>query len=189
MRAHGTRTTVRARHPPSVASAYARAGDRTYPRTEPDRGLVQVDGERRRGVSTVTNPRLASSRRTLFTPSRAGLTTDPWVARMLLRPEPIDLRGRSVGSTGRLRRRSPKPATGHCVKIIIDNIIRNTKIGQKLITYYQKIQKLSQADSIKKLESITPLANTQKNLKEEKKSLVNPSLTTATGKPSGGESK
>jgi NAD-dependent dihydropyrimidine dehydrogenase PreA subunit len=43
---------------------------------------------------------------------------------------------------------------------------------------------LSQADSIKKLESITPLANTQKNLKEEKKSLVNPSISTAAGKPS-----
>jgi len=81
--------------------------------------------------------------------------------------------------------RNYRQKADHNAKIIIDNIIRNTKIGQKLITYYQKIQKLGQVESIKKLESITPLANTQKNLKEEKKSLVNPSVTATTGKPSG----
>ena len=81
--------------------------------------------------------------------------------------------------------RNYRQKADHNAKIIIDNIIRNTKIGQKLITYYQKIQKLGQVESIKKLESITPLANAQKNLKEEKKSLVNPSLTATTGKPSG----
>ena len=83
--------------------------------------------------------------------------------------------------------RNYRQKADHNAKIIIDNIIRNTKIGQKLITYYQKIQKLSQAESIKKLESITPLANTQKNLKEEKKSLVYPSPTTsaAAGKQFG----
>ena len=70
----------------------------------------------------------------------------------------------------------------HNAKIIIDNIIRNTKIGQKLITYYQKIQKLNQDESIKKLESITPLANTQKNLKEEKKTLMSQSVIAAIGK-------
>ena len=60
--------------------------------------------------------------------------------------------------------RNYRQKADHNAKIIIDNIIRNTKIGQKLITYYQKIQKLSQAESIKKLESITPLANALKNL-------------------------
>ncbi|KAA2282165.1 4Fe-4S dicluster domain-containing protein [Candidatus Nitrosocosmicus agrestis] len=57
-------------------------------------------------------------------------------------------------------------------KIIIDNILRNTKIGQKLIGYYQKIQKLSQEEAIKKLEQITPLANSSKNLADDKKPLT-----------------
>jgi NAD-dependent dihydropyrimidine dehydrogenase PreA subunit len=51
-------------------------------------------------------------------------------------------------------------------KAIIDTIIQNTKIGQKLLVYYQKIQKLSKEDSIKKLNEITPLANTVKKLKD-----------------------
>ncbi|HKU83193.1 MAG TPA: hypothetical protein VJP58_04055, partial [Candidatus Nitrosocosmicus sp.] len=81
--------------------------------------------------------------------------------------------------------RNYRQKADHNAKIIIDNIIRNTKIGQKLITYYQKIQKLSHDDSIKKLESITPLANAQKNLREEKKPLVNQPTTITAGKPSG----
>ena len=81
--------------------------------------------------------------------------------------------------------RNYRQKADHNAKIIIDNIIRNTKIGQKLITYYQKIQKLRHDDSIKKLESITPLANAQKNLKEEKKLLVNQPSTITAGKPSG----
>jgi hypothetical protein len=51
-------------------------------------------------------------------------------------------------------------------KVIIDTIIQNTKIGQKLLAYYQKIQKLSKEDSIKKLNEITPLANALKKLKD-----------------------
>jgi NAD-dependent dihydropyrimidine dehydrogenase PreA subunit len=73
----------------------------------------------------------------------------------------------------------------HSAKIIIDNIIRNTKIGQKLITYYQKIQKLSQEDAIKKIEQITPLADLTKNLKEDQKQLTAPSTSVAMGKSSG----
>src|SRR5919107_3098785 len=51
-------------------------------------------------------------------------------------------------------------------KVIIDTIIQNTKIGQKLLVYYQKIQKLSKDDSVKKLNEITPLANALKKLKD-----------------------
>jgi NAD-dependent dihydropyrimidine dehydrogenase PreA subunit len=71
----------------------------------------------------------------------------------------------------------------HRAKIIIDNIIRNTKIGQKLISYYQKIQKLSQEDAIKRLEEITPLANQTRDLKEDQKSLSATSTVVSNGKP------
>jgi NAD-dependent dihydropyrimidine dehydrogenase PreA subunit len=53
----------------------------------------------------------------------------------------------------------------HFAKIIIDTIIQSTKIGQKLLVYYQKIQKLSKEDAIKKLNEITPLANALKKTK------------------------
>jgi NAD-dependent dihydropyrimidine dehydrogenase PreA subunit len=42
-------------------------------------------------------------------------------------------------------------------KIIIDSIIWNTKIGDKLIDHYKKSQKLSPEDSLKKLDEMTPL--------------------------------
>jgi len=42
-------------------------------------------------------------------------------------------------------------------KIIIDTIIWNTKIGDKLIDHYQKSQKLSPDDALKKLDEMTPL--------------------------------
>ena len=53
----------------------------------------------------------------------------------------------------------------HFAKIIIDTIIQSTKIGQKLLVYYQKIQKLTKEDAIKKLDEITPLANAIKKMK------------------------
>jgi NAD-dependent dihydropyrimidine dehydrogenase PreA subunit len=53
----------------------------------------------------------------------------------------------------------------HFAKIIIDSIIQGTRIGQKLLNYYQKIQKLSKDDSIKKLDEMTPLANAIKKMK------------------------
>ena len=53
----------------------------------------------------------------------------------------------------------------HFAKIIIDTIIQSTKIGQKLLNYYQKIQKLSKEDALKKLDEITPLANALKKMK------------------------
>src|ERR671933_2003544 len=43
-------------------------------------------------------------------------------------------------------------------KMVIDTIIRNTKIGDKLISHYQKTEKISLEAAIKKLESLTPLA-------------------------------
>ncbi len=43
-------------------------------------------------------------------------------------------------------------------KMVIDTIIRNTKIGDKYIAHLQKAEKLSLEAAIKKLEEITPLA-------------------------------
>ena len=42
-------------------------------------------------------------------------------------------------------------------KIIIDTIIWNSKIGDKLVEFYKKSQKLSPEDAIKKLDELTPL--------------------------------
>lgn len=42
-------------------------------------------------------------------------------------------------------------------KIIIDTIIWNSKIGDKLVEHYKKSQKLSPEDAIKKLDEMTPL--------------------------------
>lgn len=47
-------------------------------------------------------------------------------------------------------------------KMIIDTIIRNSKIGDKLLAHYQKAEKLSQDDAIKKLEQLTPLCKNPK---------------------------
>lgn len=43
-------------------------------------------------------------------------------------------------------------------KMVIDTIIRNTKIGDKMIAQYQKAEKLTMEQAIKKLEENTPLA-------------------------------
>ena len=45
---------------------------------------------------------------------------------------------------------------------IIDTVIRNSIIGDKLITHYQKFEKLSRKAAIKKLEDISPLAKNPK---------------------------
>jgi NAD-dependent dihydropyrimidine dehydrogenase PreA subunit len=47
-------------------------------------------------------------------------------------------------------------------KMVIDTIIRNTKIGDKLVAHYQKAEKLSLERAIKKLEELTPLAQNPK---------------------------
>jgi NAD-dependent dihydropyrimidine dehydrogenase PreA subunit len=43
-------------------------------------------------------------------------------------------------------------------KMVIDTIIRNTSIGDRLISYYQKTEKLSLEKAIDKLTQLTPLA-------------------------------
>src|SRR5919199_491485 len=47
-------------------------------------------------------------------------------------------------------------------KMVIDTIIRNTKIGDKLLAHWQKAEKLSIEAALKKLEELTPLAKNPK---------------------------
>jgi NAD-dependent dihydropyrimidine dehydrogenase PreA subunit len=47
-------------------------------------------------------------------------------------------------------------------KMVIDTVIRNTKVGDKLIAHYQKSEKLSLENAIKKLIDLTPLAKNPK---------------------------
>jgi NAD-dependent dihydropyrimidine dehydrogenase PreA subunit len=47
-------------------------------------------------------------------------------------------------------------------KMVIDTIIRNTKIGDKLLAHWQKAEKLSIESALKKLEELTPLAKNPK---------------------------
>ena len=47
-------------------------------------------------------------------------------------------------------------------KMMIDTIIRNTKIGDKMIAQYQKAEKLTLEQAIKKLDNLTPLAKNPK---------------------------
>jgi NAD-dependent dihydropyrimidine dehydrogenase PreA subunit len=47
-------------------------------------------------------------------------------------------------------------------KMVIDTIIRNSKIGDKLIAHYQKSEKLPLDSAIKKLEELTPVAKNPK---------------------------
>jgi NAD-dependent dihydropyrimidine dehydrogenase PreA subunit len=48
-------------------------------------------------------------------------------------------------------------------KMIIDTILLNTKIGDKLIAHYQKVNKLSFEDAVKKLQDLSPLAKSPKD--------------------------
>src|ERR671938_683278 len=47
-------------------------------------------------------------------------------------------------------------------KMVIDTIIRNTKIGDKLLAHWQKAEKLTVEQALKKLEELTPLAKNPK---------------------------
>lgn len=71
----------------------------------------------------------------------------------------------------------------HFAKIIIDTIIQNTRIKQKLLAYYQKIQKLSQQDAIKKIDELTPLANAIKKMKDAGKQTTVPELSSPNTAP------
>jgi NAD-dependent dihydropyrimidine dehydrogenase PreA subunit len=46
--------------------------------------------------------------------------------------------------------------------MIIDTILLNTKLGDKLISHYQKVNKLSLEEAVKKLEQLSPLAKNPK---------------------------
>ena len=46
----------------------------------------------------------------------------------------------------------------HYAKMIIDTILRNTILSDKMIAYYVKAEKLGQEAAVKKLEELTPLA-------------------------------
>ncbi|MGH9994512.1 MAG: 4Fe-4S dicluster domain-containing protein, partial [Nitrososphaeraceae archaeon] len=48
-------------------------------------------------------------------------------------------------------------------KMIIDTILLNTKVGDKLIAHYQKANKLSFEDAVKKLQDLSPLAKNPKD--------------------------
>jgi NAD-dependent dihydropyrimidine dehydrogenase PreA subunit len=47
-------------------------------------------------------------------------------------------------------------------KMVIDTIIRNTKIGDKLLAHWQKAEKLTIEQALKKLEELAPLAKNPK---------------------------
>jgi NAD-dependent dihydropyrimidine dehydrogenase PreA subunit len=47
-------------------------------------------------------------------------------------------------------------------KMVIDTIVRNTKIGDKLVAHYQKAEKLSLERAIKRVEELAPLAQRPK---------------------------
>lgn len=63
-------------------------------------------------------------------------------------------------------------------KMVIDTILRNSRIGDKLIAHYQKAEKLTQEAAIAKLEGLAPLA---KNPKAR-----NPTTASAAAGPSTG---
>ena len=46
----------------------------------------------------------------------------------------------------------------HFAKMVIDTILRNTILSDKLVEYYIKTEKLSEGESLVKLEELTPLA-------------------------------
>ncbi len=60
-------------------------------------------------------------------------------------------------------------------KMVIDTIIRNTRIGDKLLAHWQKVEKLTMEQALKKLEELTPLAK-------------NPKARSATAPPPAGPS-
>ena len=46
----------------------------------------------------------------------------------------------------------------HFAKMVIDTILRNTILADKLVSYYAKTEKISEVAAIQKLEELTPLA-------------------------------
>ena len=65
-------------------------------------------------------------------------------------------------------------------KMMIDTIIRNTRIGDKLIAHWQKAEKLTMEAALKKLEEVAPLS---KNPKVRSATALPPAATSAAPKP------
>ncbi|NOJ30026.1 MAG: ferredoxin, partial [Nitrososphaeraceae archaeon] len=63
-------------------------------------------------------------------------------------------------------------------KIIIDTIVRNTVIGDRLIAHIEKTEKLTRKESILKLEALTPLAKNPKT-RDDKPVITQPKSTVA----------
>jgi NAD-dependent dihydropyrimidine dehydrogenase PreA subunit len=57
-------------------------------------------------------------------------------------------------------------------KMVIDTILRNTILADKMISYYVKAEKLGQDTAIEKLEELTPLAKIVPNAKPKPKPIV-----------------
>lgn len=57
----------------------------------------------------------------------------------------------------------------HYAKMIIDTILRNTILADKLVEHYVKADKISEEDALKKLEELTPLAKIVPNAKPKPK--------------------
>ena len=65
-------------------------------------------------------------------------------------------------------------------KMVIDTIIRNTRIGDKLLAHWQKAEKLTMEQALKKLEELAPLA---KNPKVRSATALPPAAASAAPKP------
>ena len=65
-------------------------------------------------------------------------------------------------------------------KMMIDTIIRNTRIGDKLLAHWQKAEKLTMEAALKKLEEVAPLA---KNPKARSATALPPAAVSAAPKP------
>lgn len=65
-------------------------------------------------------------------------------------------------------------------KMVIDTIIRNTKIGDKLLAHWQKAEKLTMEQALEKLNELTPLA---KNPKARSATAPPPAAASAAPKP------
>jgi NAD-dependent dihydropyrimidine dehydrogenase PreA subunit len=76
--------------------------------------------------------------------------------------------------------RNYRQKADHNAKMVIDTIIRNTKIGDKLLAHWQKVEKLSMEAALKKLEEVAPLA---RNPKARSATAPPPAAASAAPKP------
>jgi len=76
--------------------------------------------------------------------------------------------------------RNYRQKADHNAKMVIDTIIRNTKIGDKLLAHWQKAEKLTMEAALKKLEEVAPLA---RNPKARSATAPPPAAASAAPKP------